>query len=261
MDIKILVAMHKPAWHPSDSVYYPIHVGAGGKEPIEGIASDNTGENISPKNASFCELTGLYWAWKNLQCDYIGLCHYRRYFGHFILPNASVEKKKQSIFSQRDYESLLKKYDVILPTKWIHTRENVKEHYAKYHREMDLLHVRNVIMQLHPEYGASFDMVMDKHSQHVYNMFVMQKAKFDSYCEWLFSILFKVEQESDITNYDEYQARVYGFLAERLLDVWMLNQNLRTTEAHVVFLGEEHQSILKVIKEQIRLKIWNILKL
>ena len=71
MDIKILVAAHKKYWMPDDDVYLPIHVGREGKEDL-GYLGDNTGDNISSKNANYCELTGLYWAWKNLKCDYIG---------------------------------------------------------------------------------------------------------------------------------------------------------------------------------------------
>ena len=75
MDIKILVATHKAYWMPEDDVYLPLHVGREGKQDL-GFVGDNIGDNISLKNPNFCELTGLYWAWKNLQCDYIGLCHY-----------------------------------------------------------------------------------------------------------------------------------------------------------------------------------------
>ena len=92
MDIKILVATHKKYWMPEDDVYLPIHVGREGKADL-GYVGDNTGDNISEKNANYCELTGLYWAWKNLKCDYIGLCHYRRYFAH-TTSSSDTEKKK-----------------------------------------------------------------------------------------------------------------------------------------------------------------------
>ena len=95
MDIKILVATHKKYWMPDDSVYMPIQVGAT-LHPDFGYTSDNIGENISAKNLNYCELTALFWAWKNLACDYIGLCHYRRYFGYKVHTD-DVEKKKQAI--------------------------------------------------------------------------------------------------------------------------------------------------------------------
>ena len=80
MKVTVIVAAHKPYAMPDDPLYLPLHVGAEGKEPF-GFTGDNTGENISAKNPTFCELTGLYWAWKNLDADYIGLAHYRRHFG------------------------------------------------------------------------------------------------------------------------------------------------------------------------------------
>ena len=79
MEIKILVATHKNYKMPDDNIYIPIHVGKKGKECI-GYVGDDTGENISERNPYFCELTAMYWGVKNLQCDYIGLVHYRRHF-------------------------------------------------------------------------------------------------------------------------------------------------------------------------------------
>ena len=85
--VKIIVATHKKYEMPQDAMYLPLHVGAEGKtdqngNPLDlGYQKDNTGENISNKNAAYCELTGLYWAWKNLDTDYTGLAHYRRHFG------------------------------------------------------------------------------------------------------------------------------------------------------------------------------------
>lgn len=77
-DIKIIVASHKKYNMPENDMYLPLQVGSRGKEDL-GYARDDVGENISSKNQHFCELTGLYWAWKNLENDYIGLVHYRRY--------------------------------------------------------------------------------------------------------------------------------------------------------------------------------------
>ena len=85
MDCKIIVAMHKSCEVPVDPMYFPLQVGAAGKDVLiplnrkEPVARDDTGENISEKNPSYCELTGLYRAWKNLQAEVIGLVHYRRY--------------------------------------------------------------------------------------------------------------------------------------------------------------------------------------
>nr|MCR5216646.1 DUF4422 domain-containing protein [Lachnospiraceae bacterium] len=82
MNIKLLVATHKSYWMPTEKMYQPLQVGAAGKETIPGCIRDDEGENISAKNPNYCELTGLYWAFKNLSKDveYVGLCHYRRHF-------------------------------------------------------------------------------------------------------------------------------------------------------------------------------------
>ena len=94
--VKIIVATHKKYEMPKDDIYIPLHVGAEGKEDI-GFIKDNTGDNISEKNPYFCELTGLYWAWKNLNADYIGLVHYRR---HFCLKK-KISKQIYECFKRR----------------------------------------------------------------------------------------------------------------------------------------------------------------
>ena len=79
MDIKILVAVHKPCTVPEGSVYVPVQAGRALYPAIGHIAGDDTGPNISAKNPNYCELTALYWGWKNLDAEYLGLAHYRRY--------------------------------------------------------------------------------------------------------------------------------------------------------------------------------------
>ena len=118
MDIKILVATHKKYDMPSEDIYLPIHVGREGKEDL-GYQGDNQGENISLKNSNYCELTGLYWAWKNLQCDVIGLSHYRRYFTDKSKFEVAKNKnnKMDLILNKQDIDKILKNADIIVPKK------------------------------------------------------------------------------------------------------------------------------------------------
>lgn len=234
MDIKILIATHKKYWMPSDEVYMPIHVGREGKDNL-GYVGDNTGENISIKNPNYCELTGLYWAWKNLDCEYIGLCHYRRYFAHKS-KSSKLEDKKQAIFTRDDYERLLQQYDVILPKKRNYFIETVRSQYEHVHNKRDLDEIEKIIKMQYPSYIEAFEKVMNSRKLHIYNMFVMNKALFDEYCIWLFDILFTLEKRIDITNYDKYNARVFGFLSERLFNIWLEKKQLKIKTVNVVFL-------------------------
>ena len=84
-DIKIFVS-HRIDLNSvtiDNPLYIPVRCGATfderTEEEIGGMLGDDTGDNISEKRDSFCELTVQYWAWKNVKADYYGLCHYRRY--------------------------------------------------------------------------------------------------------------------------------------------------------------------------------------
>ena len=234
MDIKILVATHKKYWMPEDTVYMPIHVGRENKDDL-GYVGDNTGDNISVKNPNYCELTGLYWAWKNLDCEYIGLCHYRRYFSFKVKGN-NLKDKQNAILEQKDYEKLLQEYDVILPNKRNYYIETVRSQYEHAHNKQDLLEVENIVKEKYPTYSDAFTKVMNSRKLYIYNMFVMKKDLFNEYCKWLFDILFTLETRIDISNYDQYNARVFGFLSERLFNVWLEKQNLKAKTVNVVFL-------------------------
>lgn len=114
MDIKILVASHKKAEMPEDSMYLPVHVGRALYPDKEfGYQSDAEGDNISIKNPYYCELTALYWAWKNLKADYVGLAHYRRHFSLKTVHRGGWN----SVLTGKQAEILCRKHDIILPKK------------------------------------------------------------------------------------------------------------------------------------------------
>lgn len=53
---------------------------------------------------------------------------------------------------------------------------------------------------------------------------------YDAYHAWLFDILFEVEKRTDISNYTKAEARIYGYISERLLGVWLIQNNIETVE-------------------------------
>jgi hypothetical protein len=139
-------------------------------------------------------------------------------------------------------------YDVLVPQKRNYFIENVKSHYNNAHYEKDLIITENIIKKLYPQYYFAFEEIMKGTKLHLYNMFVMKRRLFEKYCEWLFDILFEVEKEIDVSKYDNYQKRVFGFLAERLFNVWLRyesqRENVKIKELKVINL-EGEKKILK----------------
>jgi len=239
--VSILVITHKMYEFPHSAIYHPLFVGGKCGQNSVRFLMDNTGKHISEKNPSFCELTGLYWAWKNqffCNSKYIGLVHYRRYF------RGNGEKLKgKIILSEKEILDLLKEYDCIVPKKRNYFIESIYSHYQHAHHVKDLNCTREIISELHPEYITSFDAIMQGRKIHIYNMFVMSSEKASEYCKWLFPILFELEKRIDITQYDSYQKRVFGFIAERLFNVWLVHHQLKFCEIPVVNL--EGENLLK----------------
>ncbi|MGN0000901.1 MAG: DUF4422 domain-containing protein [Marinilabiliaceae bacterium] len=249
MDIKIIVATHKDTLYPSDGCYLPLHVGCEGK-PSLGLQGDNTGDNISTKNRSFCELTGIYWAWKNLDAEYVGMSHYRRYFTKgFRFTNRG---RWNAILKKEDYEKLLKKSDLILPQKRHYVVETNRSHYDHAHDPNELQQCEKVIAELIPDALDAFHKVMNRRSSHMFNLFIMKRELFDDYCNFIFTILFELEKRIDTTNYDAYAIRVYGFVSELLMDVWVEYRHLNYKEQNVSFLGQRNwiRKIIEFLKRK-----------
>lgn len=215
---KIIIVTHKPYAMPSAGLYLPLQVGAAEKNKI-GFVADDTGDNISEKNPYFCELTGLYWAWKNLDCDYLGLVHYRRYLAGKMQFN--VNGKNKGILSEEELDRLLGKTDIVLPKKRNYFIENLYSHYAHttYVEPLDI--TGQIIVEKYPEYIAEFNKLKKRKTAHMFNLFIMKKEKLNEYCTWLFDILFELEKRVDVTKYDNFHARFYGRISELLLDVWI----------------------------------------
>jgi hypothetical protein len=103
---------------------------------------------------------------------------------------------------------------------------------------------------MHPDYIPSFDRVMQRRSLHLFNIMIARKKLFDSYCSWLFPLLFAIEDKLDISSYSVSDRRVFGYLAERLLDVW-IDQN------HITY---KELPVYNLEKQNWCRKIWYFLK-
>ena len=232
-NIEIIIATHKKYKMPKDDIYLPLHVGSEGKENI-GFKRDNEGENISEKNPYFCELTGLYWAWKNLDAEYIGLVHYRRHFTCEKNIPKDENDKFNILLNRKQLEEKLEKTDIILPKLRKYYIENLYNHYKNTMYIEPLDETRKIIEEKYPKYLEEFDKLHKRTSAHMFNMFVMKKEILDEYCKWLFDILFELEKRVDSTKYDSFHSRFYGRVSELLLDVWINTNNMKYEEIKVI---------------------------
>ena len=240
--ISMYIVTHKEFEPPKDKLYLPIQVGKQATHKELGFISDDVGENIAWKNYCYCELTALYWIWKNdFDSKYVGLCHYRRYF-----TTNPFSKKSKFYLNENKITEYLKNADVILPSK-IHLKNTVEEKYsltgAGFQHDLDL--VRDIIERDYLEYLTTYDNVMKDSCQYFWNMFVLKKELLNEYCEWLFDILLKLEKLTNIEKYDIRQKRIYGYISERLLNVWVIYNNLRIQECAVVQSDKKRFEIIK----------------
>ena len=221
-EIKVIVAAHKKYPMPTDPMYLPVHVGAAGKERI-GYQTDDEGDNISKQNPYFCELTGLYWAWKNLDAEYIGLAHYRRHFSF----HPHEKDIWNAVLKQSEIETDLGKIKVFVPKKRWYYIETLYSHYAHTHHIIQLDETRRIIGEQYPEYLESFDKAVRQRWGYMFNMMIMERGLLDSYCTWLFDILFELKRRLGEDGLTPFHSRYYGRISEIIFNVWILEQQNR----------------------------------
>ena len=272
MNIHIYNCYHTPCKLLSDEVFRPIHVGRATSRFALDTAGDDTGDNISRRNSSFCELTAQYWAWKNdSSADWIGLVHYRRYldfrgntnavdiWGHVQLE--SVTDKEQDLYgiNARSVRELIENCGnivAVMPRKWDVAKagyKNIYDHYSKseFHHSKDLDMLRNVVGEIYPEYLEDYDNFMISTEGYFTNIFVLRKDVFDDYSKWLFSILFELEKRINTINYSKGAKRVFGYLAERLINVYF-RKNFSKNEDKIIHL--DRLFVRNVQKEMLNVK-------
>ncbi len=255
MATKIFVMTHKEFERPKDKMYVPLQVGHALTGTLnESYLTDDAGEdNISAENPYFSELTGIYWVWKNYcGADNVGICHYRRYPVMREVPEeddtaaadmaVNLQRKyRERLLTEQDCERILKEYDLIT-TEQLILHSNYYEGFAIDHNLHDLQATQEVIREKYPSYYDCFCELVHKNRVYFGNICVMPKPLFDSYCSWLFDILFTVQKRIDVSGYDGYRKRVFGFLSEFLQMVWIRVNGLRPYECRIAIIGEKFET-------------------
>lgn len=223
--VTIAVAVHKPYWMPDDLMYVPVQAGALGREAIEGYCRDDEGdEGIAALNPHLCELTALYWAWKHLDADAVGLAHYRRHF---------AGNGDRGVLTSDEACDLLAKAPIVLPRERNYFIETVGNHYAHTFDVAHLELLKQVVGELSPESLPALESRLASTRAHMFNMFIMRRGMLDEYCKWLFPIVGMIEREFDYSGLSQFEARAPGRLAEFLIDTWIDVNNVPYVECRV----------------------------
>lgn len=242
-DIKIFVT-HTPnrdTMRVNNSLFYNVIAGSDfqTKEVPEGVYQDNQGDNISSLNKSYCELTTQYWAWKNMQADYYGFCHYRRFFSF------SEKKIKETSWGTIEYDFLdqkamdelalhekavqdyIEKYDFLIakgvPTSDMNAK-SVYEHYKKA-PELHIEDAELFLKIIDEKYSYLSETARELFKGHTFypcNMFIAKKELFEDYSKILFDVLEEFEKRADMSEYSREGYRTTGHLGERLAGIYYM---------------------------------------
>lgn len=247
-------------------LYYPVRCGAvfDSDPPLNDIPGDDSGDNISDRRMSFCEFTVQYWAWKNMDCDYYGLCHYRRYLSfsprtyksdcYSIVHRAMLdpaEKKRFGLLDSRKMERMIRQYDMLVnipgfcekiptplgPKKTV--REMWEAHDNVFFEKSVIDKMFGLIEELSPEYLDSANEYFSGHLHRGFNCYVMKKELFSRLCEFQFPIMFELEKQIDTTGYTQTMGRTIGFVGEMLYGIFVYHilktENVKCRELQLVF--------------------------
>lgn len=250
-DLIVYVLAHKmpPYGLINDGWHIPLQVGADLSEENVCELKDNIGINISKYNPFFCETTGHFWIWQNAEkSDFIGVEHYRRHFD----------------LGKEEVLNILKDHDIIMP-KPLLISVSVEEQYEICHIPEDIHAVEKIINKLYPEYSDDYVRYI-KHGNKLYcaNSYITSWENFMKMNEFVFNILFEMWKFYGFTtiedwhrhvlesnkqlvpeyhvkngcDWDIYQLRIGGALAERLNTLYVLHNFNNIYERDFVTLGE-----------------------
>ena len=240
-NIRVFVTAHKNVDRFNSDILQPVQVGPKGTR-FPWAFQDDEGENIADRNPRYCELTTQYWAWKNVDADYYGFCHYRRYFdfsatehkenpyGEIMDDFIDEAAVKKYGLDDATIAQVVRQYDVIT-TPFGDLEEIIDKHgtpralweAAPLLHDDDLERCYRILCKMYPDYQKDAEAFLDGHMACFCNMFIMKKEIFFDYCEWMFPILEEFDKNTDYSTYSKEALRTPGHLSERLLNIYLMH--------------------------------------
>lgn len=222
-DIKLFVVSHKKLKNERYPEREIIYVGKNQKKfATEKDYVDSDGINIAEKNPLYCEVTAMYYIWKNINADIVGIEHYRRLFSNLF----RIRNKKWA-------EKKLEKCDFIVFTEFPFFK-TMKYQLIQHHGQFAYDALEDAIKTLYPDYLDTFYKVMKGTHLAWFNMMITTKDNFDDYMKFLTDILFYIEKKITIPE-DPYLRRIMGFISERILSVYLRKNKFKVKHSLVSF--------------------------
>lgn len=239
--IRIFVTTHKNVDLFDSNIIQPVQVGPK-TERFPWAFHDDEGENIADLNPRYCELTTQYWAWKNINADYYGFCHYRRYFdfteteheenpfGEIMDDYIDAKAAQEYGLDDATIAETVKQYDVIT-TPFGNLEEIINKYgtpralweAAPLLHDDDLQRCYHILCKMYPDYRQDADAFLKGNTACFCNMCIMRKDIFFNYCSWLFPILEEFDKQTDYGTYSKEALRTPGHLSERLLNIYLMH--------------------------------------
>ena len=246
--VRFFVCHHRPAPYFRNRYFTPIQAGRSVVSTrLDYAAGDDEGDNISSQNPFWSELTALYWIWKNVDADWYGLMHYRRMltFRKNKILNGTFSKLDENTlhyfgWTEKQVNECLESYDVMTaPALPVHPPGlpeqimTVAEYYHRAHHGADLESITERVKRDWPDFYLPLIDCLSRTSMVTGNLVVMRHPYFQDYCSFLFGVLLPESQQRSLAHYTPYQQRVWGFLAERLTQAWLIAATQRWPEIRI----------------------------
>lgn len=244
-NLDLFICTHKEFYNPTTSdIYKILGLGENCKLPYDNVYYDNTGDNISNMNGFYAELSGIYWVWKNYNIkDFVGFCHYRRFFSFYDnIPNLS-DIHKDIIF---------------LPNKK-KVFKTTYSHYCYSHAKIDIDCIIDIISDKYNFDKNNILNILYDNAFYPFNIFIMSKENFNEYCEFVFDVFNEFIKRNNINNIEDVKNRIInnkesyfgkyifnitgdyinselkiaGYLGERLTTLWILLFNKQIGEIEI----------------------------
>lgn len=218
-------------------LYHNIACGKALEEDYDILPGDDTGDNISAKKAIYSEYTVQYWAWRNYDADYYGLCHYRRYlsFADEFFPEWNNQRfvsepylaketvKKYGLLSEQNMRKTIEQYDVITSVTYETSSEpimprchTVRDLFGRNPQLLtsyeDISLMQDIVKEKFPQYYKALEDELNSDRHRGFNCYVMKKELFQLMCEYEFGVFFELEKKLSFTN----NPREMGYLGEIL---------------------------------------------